>query len=344
METIIPDEAQDGGGDGGGPCLVAGTRIATSEGAVSVENLSIGAMVLTASGESRPVRWLGHRELNCNRYKDPAVVWPICVKAGAFAENLPTRDLWVSPRHAIFVDGVLIQAELLVNGATLVQVPRGRVEYWHVELDNHDILLSEGLATESYLDNGNRTAFVNGGAYMEAYPDFKPKHWTDTCVPLVLEGPALHSAKAALLARAQALGYAMTEDAAVHLMADGERIEPLRLGLTRLAFVLPAARSTIELGSRSFVPANMEPASEDRRSLGICVRRLQVDGVDIALENDAAFAPGWHKLESNATGEPWRWSSGSAPLPPNARLVVIDYTSKGPYWLEQPSQLVAASA
>jgi hypothetical protein len=350
MDTIQPLLLIDGGGgDGGGggggnPCLVSGTRIATSEGSVSVENLSVGAMVVTASGESRPVRWLGHRELDCNRYPDPAVVWPICVKAGAFAENQPSRDLWVSPGHAIFVDGVLIQAERLVNGATIMQVPRAHVEYWHVELDRHDILFAEGLATESYLDTGNRTAFVNGGAYLEAYPDFKPKHSADTCVPLVFEGPALQSAKAALLARAQALGHAMTEDAEVHVLADGERIEPLRLSLTRLAFTLPAGRSTIELRSRSFIPANMEPASDDRRSLGICVHRMQVDGGDIALEDDAVFALGWHKLECDAAGGRWRWSSERAPLPTGTRLVVIDYSSKGPYWAERPSQLVAVSA
>jgi Hint domain len=217
MGFVHPEVVIEGGGGGGGPCLLLGTRITTSDGSACVEDLSLGAMVLTASGESRPVRWLGHRELDCNRYRNPAVVWPICVKAGAFAENQPSRDLWVSPAHAILVEGVLIPAEKLVNGATIVQVPRGHVEYWHVELDSHDILLTEGLPTESYVDCGNRTAFVNGGAYLEAHPDFKPKHWTDTCVPLVLEGPAVQRAKAALLARAQALGYGI---------ADGERDEP----------------------------------------------------------------------------------------------------------------------
>ena len=75
------------------------------------------------------------------------------------------------------------------NGKTVGQEERSRVEYWHIELDEHDIILAEGLPAESYLDNGNRTGFINGGAFIEAHPDFKPKHWTDTCLPLVLEGP-----------------------------------------------------------------------------------------------------------------------------------------------------------
>lgn len=344
MEFVQPDVKVDGdGGGGGGPCLMSGTRITTSDGSVCVENLSIGAMVLTASGESRPVRWLGHRELDCQRHANPAVIWPFCVRAGAFGESQPARDLWLSPGHAIFIEGVLIQVKLLANGITIFQVPRERVEYWHVELESHDILLTEGLPTESYLDLGNRTAFINGGAYVEAHPDFEPKNYADYCVPLVQEGPALERAKALLLARAQVLGHEITRDADVHLLVDGQRIEPLHLTPNRLAFTLPAGASTLELRSRSFIPAYMQPATQDMRSLGICVRRLQLDGADVSLEDDGMFALGWHKVEGNAESGRWRWSSERAPLPAEARLVVIDY-GQGYYWAEPPSQLIALSA
>jgi hypothetical protein len=57
------------GGSGGGPiCFMAGTRIAASEGKISVDDLSVGSLVLTASGEPRPVRWLGHRTTGKNRW------------------------------------------------------------------------------------------------------------------------------------------------------------------------------------------------------------------------------------------------------------------------------------
>jgi Hint domain len=94
---------------------------------------------------------------------------------------MPIRDLWVSPGHPLLVDGVLIQAQRLVNGASIAQIPFDRVQYWHVELDSHDIVLAEGLPAERYLDTGNRTAFTNGGAFLEAYPDFEPKYWAQTC-------------------------------------------------------------------------------------------------------------------------------------------------------------------
>jgi len=197
------------------------------------------------------------------------------------------------------------------------------------------------LPAETYLDTGNRTAFINGGAYLEAYPDFEPKHWSETCVPLAVDGSALASAKTNLLARAQALGYGITADPDLHVMADGRRLEPVRLRENRLAFMLPDTYSMIELRCRKFTPAHVNPASADQRSLGICVSRLQVDGADLALDDEAVFSAGWHALERKPTGHHWRWSKDRVPLPANTRLVVIDIYGPGYYWAERRSALVA---
>jgi hypothetical protein len=317
-------------------CFMAGTHIAASDGTVCVEDLSVGAFVMTVSGEARPVRWLGHRGIDCTRHPNPAAVWPIRIQAGAFAPNQPERDLWVSRGHSFFVEGVLIQAETLVNGATIAQVPREHVEYWHVELDSHDILLAEGLPAESYLDVGNRTGFVDGGAYLEAYPDFSPKHDSEACVPIVKDGPVVQKMKEALLARAAELGYVLTKDADVHVIADGKRIDPVGLGEKRFAFLLPGTDSSIEMRTRSFIPSQINPAKDDQRSLGICVRRLQLDGIEVALADQVAFANGWHLLEGNADAQQWRWSTGRTQLPAGTRLVVIDVGHQGRcYWEEQ---------
>ena len=326
-------------------CYVAGTRVLTERGEVAVENLAVGDRVVTASGTHRPVRWLGHRRVDCSRHPEPSAVWPIRIQAGAFAQGLPARDLWVSPGHSILVDGVLIQAEKLVNGATIVQVPSESVEYWHVELESHDILLAEGLAAESYLDTGNRAGFFNnGGSYLEAHPDFKPKHWAETCVPLVLDGPKIHQAKAQLLTRAQALGYVITEDSDAHIIANGRRIEALRLGERRLAFVLPEAMTTIELSSRSFVPAHTDAKSDDHRALGLCVKRLQIDASDVALDDEAAFSSGWHALERCSDGRQHRWTHARTPLPAGTRLIIIDVASPSLCWAKPASEALTLYA
>jgi len=325
-------------------CFLRGTRIRTVAGEKAVEDLTVGERVLTASGQSRPIRWIGTRGLDCTSHPKPDFVWPVRIQSGAFAEDLPVRDLWVSPFHAILVEGVLIQVEKLVNGATIVQVPRERVEYWHVELDSHDILLAEGLPAESYLDVGNRTAFVNGGDYLEEYPDFAPKDGSETCVPMVKEGPVIERAKAALLARAQALGYQRTEDPDLHILADGRRIDPVRLNERRVAFMLPAAHASIELRCRRFTPAQMNPSNDDVRVLGICVQRLQLDGADVALEDEAAFAQGWHALEHSGSpqGQPWRWSQDRMPLPVGTRLLVIDLCHQDRHYWAKPESTVVA--
>ena len=57
----------------------------------------------------------------CRRNHDPKSVWPVCVSAGAFGENKPSRDLWLSPGHNIAAEGVLMPIKALQNGKTIVQ-------------------------------------------------------------------------------------------------------------------------------------------------------------------------------------------------------------------------------
>ena len=76
------------------------------------------------------------------------------------------------------------------------------VEYWHVELERHEVLLAEGLPAESYLDTGNRAAFANGAAHLRLHPDFAPLSWDDACAELVQAGPRVVAAKRRLFERA----------------------------------------------------------------------------------------------------------------------------------------------
>ena len=133
-------------------CFLSGTMIATPDGERLVETLAAGDLVLTADGAAKPVRWLG-RTTQARLFADPARALPVRIKAGALGENLPVRDLLVSPGHAMLIDGVLVQAGALVNGTSVVtetNMPETFTLY-HVETDGHDLLVADGAATESFL-------------------------------------------------------------------------------------------------------------------------------------------------------------------------------------------------
>jgi hypothetical protein len=340
--------AKDGGGTGSGtlltleaPCYCGGTRIRAEGGEIAVEDLRPGDRVVTASGGLRPVVWLGKRALDIQNHPAPERVWPVRVSADAFGEGQPHRDLLVSPGHNLAFEGVLIPACALINGLSVAQVQTERVEYWHVELDAHDILLAEGLPAESYIDCGNRAAFSNGGDFIEAHPDFLPKHWGETCLPLVKDGPEVARAKARLIAALQARGHALTHEAEAHIVADGKMIAPVRLSEGRLAFALPAGVEKPVLWSRAFIPAHTGATSEDPRELGLCIGRLQVDGEDVALDRDAVLGSGWHEAEREDGVFARRWTTGAAHLPAGVRFVIVDLAGHGLYWRQPDDNVVA---
>jgi hypothetical protein len=152
-------------------CFYAGTLIATPEGGKAVETLKAGDVVLTSEGETREVVWLGRQTIS-TVFSDPEKVWPIRVKAGALGESVPSRDLVVSPDHALLVDGVLIHAGALVNGGSIVRqtmVPR-IFTYYHVEVADHALILAENTPAETFIDHPERLAFDNWDERKAIFP------------------------------------------------------------------------------------------------------------------------------------------------------------------------------
>jgi hypothetical protein len=143
-------------------CFLPGTQIATPQGEVDVESLRRGDLVETADGRAVPVRWVGRQTIS-TLFADPLRVLPICIKAGALAENVPSRDLYVSPDHAILIDDILVHASALVNGTSIVRAPAPARTfiYYHVELADHSLLLADNVPAESFIDNVDRLAFDN---------------------------------------------------------------------------------------------------------------------------------------------------------------------------------------
>lgn len=187
-------------------CFAAGTRIATPDGPVPVEALRVGQHVVCRGAGTAPIVWIGWRDVDCRRHPRPETVWPIRVRAGAFGDSVPSRDLLLSPDHAIYAEGVLIPIRRLVDGDTVVRQQTDTVSYYHVELERHDILLAEDLPVESFLDTGTRSAFTNGGTVIQVAPDFAADaaSWiweARAYAPLVVTGPELERVRASLRTR-----------------------------------------------------------------------------------------------------------------------------------------------
>lgn len=195
-------------------CFAAGTHILASTGETKVEALREGDLVVTASGEHRPVRWIGHRVVDIARHPSPGDACPVCIAPHAFGPNQPRVALFLSPDHAIYAEGVLIPVKHLTNGQTIVQVPVNEITYYHVELSSHDIVLAEGLPVESYLDTGDRSNFANAGGPIRLFPDFsgagRPGMLWEAyaSAPLTVVGTEIETVRAMLAERAACAGSA----------------------------------------------------------------------------------------------------------------------------------------
>ncbi|HXT81887.1 MAG TPA: Hint domain-containing protein, partial [Acetobacteraceae bacterium] len=306
-------------------CYAQGTRIATPRGDIPIEQLAIGDAVLTSAGEAKPIVWIGQRRIDCRRHANPLVAEPIRIARDAFGDDQPRRDLLVSPQHGLLVDGVLIPARLLVNGASIRRERgAGMVTYYHIELPRHAILLAEGLPAESYLDTGNRALFDNGGEVLALHPDFAAitpeRAWTElACAPLVEDEPTVRPVRQRLADRAVALGFALpdpaiTEDAGLTLVIDDKAVRPILQERLRHVFVLPPGARVARIRSRSAQPCALYPWVEDMRRLGVQVQGIRFHTVsdrrDVPVDHPA-LSEGWWAPERNGAAL-WRWTDGDA--------------------------------
>ena len=294
--------------DAAAACYAAGTCIATPAGGMPIESLSPGDLVRTLSGVARPVIWVGRRAVDCARHPRPDMVCPVRIRANALADGVPARDLLVSPEHSLLINGLLIPARALVNGANVVREQVEHITWWHVELASHDVILAEGMPAETYVDTGNRAAFENAGTCVQLHPDFgRAMHAAQACAPFADTGPAVDRARARLHARACAQGF-VAVDGPWWIAADGARLAAESDGI----WTVPAGTQEVLLGCAPWRPMDIEAGSTDSRELGLCVGAIALDGATLALDDPRLG--GFHAPERDGAVM-WRWTDGAGILP-----------------------------
>jgi autotransporter passenger strand-loop-strand repeat protein len=183
-------------------CFAAGTRIRAAGGEIDVARLGVGDLVETLEGALCPIVWAGRRHIDCRGHPDPASVLPVRVRAHAFGRGRPSRHLFLSPDHALFLENVLIPVKYLIDGQRVSQVARDRITYHHIELARHEVIWAEGLLAETYLDVGERRAFTSDRGALLYHSKAAPRvidyvlQWEARgYAPLVTIGPEIERAR-----------------------------------------------------------------------------------------------------------------------------------------------------
>ncbi len=142
-------------------CFCQNTDILTPAGNKKVESLKLGDLVIRHRGDAVPILWIGQSTVTVEDMRRDATRRPIRIAANSFGQGVPSADLYVSAQHRVVLEGdwceyyfaeprVLVPAKHLVGLAADVVTPNTDINYYHILLDDHDLLISNGLLTESF--------------------------------------------------------------------------------------------------------------------------------------------------------------------------------------------------
>lgn len=153
-----PKDKPRGPKDSDPNCFLRGTAIMTPAGEVCIEDLRIGDRVETVHGKAMAIKWIGRRLYRKSGPSWQNGVMPIRIARHALDARTPHRDLYLSPSHALYIDGVLIRVKELVNGTSIapaLPAVQEAIEYFNIALDTHEVILADGAPAETFLLRAN---------------------------------------------------------------------------------------------------------------------------------------------------------------------------------------------
>lgn len=143
------------------PCFTPGTLICTLSGEVPVETLKVGDQVITRDNGVQEIRWIGSKTLCGKKISERMQLRPVEIQAGSLGKGLPQRDMLLSPNHRVLISNevtalyfeeheVLASCKHLVGRKGVSRVAPDEVTYIHFMFDQHEIVLADGIWTESF--------------------------------------------------------------------------------------------------------------------------------------------------------------------------------------------------
>lgn len=308
----------------------------------------------------RPVVWVGKQRAEVNRnMPDDTAGYPVRIMANAFGIGVPYKDLLVTAEHCMFFNGSFVPARMLINGRSIFYDKSfSAYDYYHVETQDHAVLVADGALTESYLNTGNHASFQQEGKVVTLPNQSSLKTWEhDAAAPLVVDRDKVEPLHAQFAARAIEAGIEskipvpeLTRDSDLHLITEsGHVIRKIREKDGNIVFMVPPDVATVRLVSRVSRPVDaIGPYVDDRRQLGVLVGDItffeggKTRNITEHLKN--AELEGWNPLEHEVS----RWTSGDSTLPLGQRrprgigMLAVKVLASGPYVIEAEPEVVTS--
>jgi len=323
-------------------CFLAGVEIETPSGVKLVENLKVNDEIFTLKNNKKIIQKITRvfSKKTIVKNKDQ---FPIRILKSAISDNVPHKDLLITPEHCLFIQGSFIPARMLVNGSSIIQdTSFNSYKFYHIETAEHSIVTADGMLTESYLDTSTQ---------VNSYLSIKgTKTWEeDAIAPLNTSRDFVEPIYKELEKRAQQKGLVdsrpkniLATDPNVFLTTyEDKKLLPLYTKDNCIAFRLPPGVEHVTLHSRSSRPSDIVgPFVDDRRYLGVLINSVTLSDINETSNIDTYLKienlPGWSIQEDKNS----RWTLGCAELPLKKRntttfgILRISILRGGPYILE----------